>query len=86
MSRPRRRVVVAATGCGLAPETVDVLLGGWTAPNINYSADPRSDPFEVFTIDLPAAWLRHRTWLLREWRRRGGDGRPWGSQFDAEGA
>ena len=77
MSRPRRRVVVGSAGCGLAPETVDVLFHGWGAPNLDYSSDPQSDPFECFTLDLDAAWRQHRTWLLAEFQRRGLTGKPW---------
>ena len=74
---PRKRTVaVDPLRAALAPETIDVLLYGWGAPQVDYSSDPRSDPFECFTLDLDDVWLQHRDRLLAEWKRRGGVGRP----------
>ena len=77
MSRPRRRVVLRSAGCGLAPETVDVLLTGWGGPAPDHSREPASDPFEAFTLDLAEVWRQHHVWLRAEFRRRGLPGRPW---------
>ena len=64
---------------GLTPGLVDIMLTG----------DSAADPFLIFDVDirdggsyLPALWRKHHAWLLTEWQRRGGDGQPWGAQFD----
>ena len=71
-----RKPAVDPLRAALAPETIDVLLFGWAAPTMDYATDPRSDPFECFSIDLDAAWRQHRAALLAEWARRGEVGQP----------
>ena len=58
----------------LTPGLVNILLTG----------DDFGDPFLIFDVDLrdgggylPRLWREHRTWLVAEWRRRGGTGDPW---------
>jgi hypothetical protein len=68
----------------LAPETIDVILGGWGAPMRDYSGDPRSDAFEVFTLsdeDFGRLYRANRAALDRECFRRGLPERPWASRF-----
>jgi len=66
----------------LAPETIDVLLHGWGAPNSDYSTDPHTDPFQAFTLNVAAVWHEHRTALCQAWERLELPGEPWGRRFD----
>jgi hypothetical protein len=67
----------------LSPEVVDILLTG----------DSPADHFLKFDLDcrenwgyLRRLWRENRKALLAEWKRRGGEGDPWGAQYDPDEA
>ena len=76
---------------GLRLEYVDWLLEGH--PRQPDDGDPlrRESAYDTFVEfdepppDLAGLWHLHRVELLNEWRRRGGQGKPWGARFDGGG-
>ena len=67
------------------PETVDLLLYGWSHPVADYSDRSDSDPFHQFLIEPAEEWARHAYELLSIWRARGGEGDPPGRPQAASG-
>jgi len=75
----------------LALELTDWLLDGQTrsgaaiaeleAQGIAYDAFIE---FDTPGPDFRGLWQQHRAWLLEEWTRRGGAGRPWAARFDSD--
>lgn len=85
MPTTRRR---RARGWAVVPldsALIDFLLTGRTR-DVPPADDPEYDCFLEFVLDrrpaeIAALWREHEAALMAEWRRRGGDGAPWGARF-----
>jgi hypothetical protein len=74
----------STTAAPLNAALIDFFLLGWDGVD-RHAAAARGDedynwllPWELTDEEAAALWRSHRTWLMQEWKRRGGKGQPWG--------